>query len=183
MGYRRLTVRENGKSRRVFEHVLVWESHHGPVPAGWIIHHKNEDRLDNRIENLEAMSRSDHKRHHVGYKSVDGVPHRPCRKCLALKPLDNFYVKKVKARNGEHGFYPSSTCIPCNNAYNKEVDRKTRAKRGGKWKKRVGRQLYGPPQPHGPRRKISNGSLYLKKEITGQENSNSPDAKKTPGTS
>lgn len=29
-----------------------------------IVHHKNEDRYDNRIENLEVMSHAEHSRHH-----------------------------------------------------------------------------------------------------------------------
>jgi len=35
-------------------------------PAGrrWHIHHKNHDRLDNRLENLELMTVSEHAKHH-----------------------------------------------------------------------------------------------------------------------
>lgn len=46
-------------------HVFVWEAYNNKkVPDGWVIHHKNHDRLDNRIENLEAMPRGDHQRLH-----------------------------------------------------------------------------------------------------------------------
>ncbi len=45
----------------VLEHILVWEkAHNQPIPKGWIIHHKNHDKKDNRPENLEAMPRSKH---------------------------------------------------------------------------------------------------------------------------
>ena len=45
----------------VFEHILVWERvHNKPLPKGWVIHHLNGIKSDNRPENLVAMSRSRH---------------------------------------------------------------------------------------------------------------------------
>ncbi len=37
---------------------VVWESIHGPIPAGYIVVHKNGDRLDDRPENLELTTRA-----------------------------------------------------------------------------------------------------------------------------
>lgn len=45
----------------VREHLLVWEqTHNKTLPKGWIIHHINGIRDDNRPENLMAVSRSKH---------------------------------------------------------------------------------------------------------------------------
>jgi len=45
----------------VREHLVVWEENHGkPVPMGWVIHHLNGIRKDNRPENLLAVSRGKH---------------------------------------------------------------------------------------------------------------------------
>jgi hypothetical protein len=47
-------------NRRVHEHVLVYEAANGPIPKGFDVHHKNENRQDNRLENLELMTRAGH---------------------------------------------------------------------------------------------------------------------------
>lgn len=45
------------------EHRLVYEENFGPIPNGYIIHHKNGVKFDNRPENLEALSREQHHSH------------------------------------------------------------------------------------------------------------------------
>ena len=45
----------------VWEHVLIWEREHGPLPVDWVVHHLNGVRDDNRPENLFGMHS---KRHH-----------------------------------------------------------------------------------------------------------------------
>jgi len=44
--------------------VVVWELANGPVPAGHVIHHRNRDTLDDRVENLDAMTRAEHLAEH-----------------------------------------------------------------------------------------------------------------------
>jgi predicted Zn-ribbon and HTH transcriptional regulator len=48
------------------EHRLVWTEAHGPIPDGYIIHHKNRDRTDNRLENLQMLPQGLHRRGHRG---------------------------------------------------------------------------------------------------------------------
>lgn len=48
-----------------YEHLVVWVSAGNPRTAsGQILHHINEDKTDNRIENLMVLSRADHNRLH-----------------------------------------------------------------------------------------------------------------------
>ena len=40
--------------------VIAWETASGPIPKGMVVHHKNRNHLDDRIENLECLSREAH---------------------------------------------------------------------------------------------------------------------------
>lgn len=51
--------------RKLYQHRVVWEEAHGPLPSRMHVHHKNHDKLDNRLENLEALTGSEHRREHV----------------------------------------------------------------------------------------------------------------------
>lgn len=55
-----------GSSGYAYEHQVVYCEHHGltKVPAGMVVHHINEDKADNGIENLQLMSRAEHINHH-----------------------------------------------------------------------------------------------------------------------
>jgi len=55
-GYRQLITDRKHRP----EHRVVWEKHYGEIPDGWVVHHLNGVRDDNRIENLHAMPRKRH---------------------------------------------------------------------------------------------------------------------------
>lgn len=45
----------------VAEHILIWEKvHNRPLPVGWVIHHLNGIKNDNRPRNLEGMPKGEH---------------------------------------------------------------------------------------------------------------------------
>lgn len=45
-------------------HQLIWIWNNGPIPEGYVIHHRNEKKADNRIWNLQLMTPSEHMTHH-----------------------------------------------------------------------------------------------------------------------
>jgi hypothetical protein len=59
--YKKLTV----DGRTVLEHRHVMELAIGrPLSRAEVVHHKSEDRYDNRLENLQVMSHQEHAAHH-----------------------------------------------------------------------------------------------------------------------
>lgn len=57
---------ETKENYQRMEHIIVWERHHGKrVPAGHVIHHRDENRVNNDIENLVCMPRSAHTEMHA----------------------------------------------------------------------------------------------------------------------
>ena len=118
-GYRRVHV--PGTRRQRMQHVLVWEAHYGPVPAGHVLHHINCDKLDNRVEDLQALTRVEHKRMHSGCIVRSGMWWKQCRRCRAWKPITDYY--QYPGRSGVIGL-----CKPCCAHLAVEYKRKRRQK-------------------------------------------------------
>lgn len=63
----KFTLRNNGyygltTNDRILMHRYVWEFHYGKIPKDHDIHHLNNKKYDNRIENLECLTKSEHTR-------------------------------------------------------------------------------------------------------------------------
>lgn len=86
-------VRKLVKGRRKFEHIEVWEKENGPVPPGMIVHHKDENKRNNSIENLQLMTRLEHNRLHSGCRVIKGEWWKPCGTCNQLLELEKMYYR------------------------------------------------------------------------------------------
>jgi len=61
-GYRILNTR--GKKTR--EHRMIMEKHLSrKLRSDEVVHHKDENKLNNKIKNLEVMSITEHRKHHM----------------------------------------------------------------------------------------------------------------------
>ena len=111
-GYRCIYV----KGRRFLEHRHVMEQHLGrPLLRSDVIHHKNCDKLDNRIENLEIKTtQSEHAAGHHRFFRSD--THKECSKCRKIKPRTDF-----PAGHRKSSCDPShNECKECRAAYRAE---------------------------------------------------------------
>lgn len=83
---RKYTRRLNGyyartSGGRIYLHREVWEQANGPIPDGREVHHKNGDKTNNSLDNLEMLSESEHGTRHgfAGNQHVPSLGSRPVR--------------------------------------------------------------------------------------------------------
>ncbi len=51
-------------------HVYVWRKNNGPIPEGYHVHHVDEDKSHNDIENLRCIPARTHTKHHSCERAV-----------------------------------------------------------------------------------------------------------------
>lgn len=82
---------------------VVWWLHHGePHPEGTNLHHINEVKLDDRLENLACIDHGAHTTlHHAGAETVE----RTCKGCGK-----QFSIKKHRLKEAGRGSFCGQAC-------------------------------------------------------------------------
>jgi len=83
VGYPSVSLAKNSRAKHWFVHRLVALAFIGPCPDGQEVNHKNGDKSDPRLENLEYVSRSANLRHAFasGLKDARGEKNARARLC------------------------------------------------------------------------------------------------------
>lgn len=58
-GYMMVPLHADGKKTTKLVSHIIWEAFNGPIPPGYEVNHINEDKTDNRLCNLNLLSRKD----------------------------------------------------------------------------------------------------------------------------
>jgi hypothetical protein len=62
-GYQVYTMRKDGKQKQVRAHRFIWEALVGEIPDHLVINHKDGDKHNNHITNLELVTSSENTQH------------------------------------------------------------------------------------------------------------------------
>lgn len=60
-----------GRSMPIRLHQYVWEYYNGAIPDGYQVHHKDFNRDNNEIDNLQLMTKHDHLCYHAQFQDVE----------------------------------------------------------------------------------------------------------------
>ena len=131
--YLKFSLYKNKKGTLKGAHQWVWITFVGPIPNGYDVHHKNGIKTDNRIENLELIEASLHRKKHfkerkekMGKARVEKLS----KSVLQYTLDDEFVGEYPSAREAERQTgIPNTNIISC-------CKRKYRHKTAGgyKWK-------------------------------------------------
>ena len=105
-GYLRITSRKEGYHSQKL-HRLIWEKHYGPIPEGYVIHHKDGNKLNNNISNLECMPNGDHSRLHDALKDFrcGATPSFETKVKSSKKQNSSGYFRVVIRTRGGRDYY------------------------------------------------------------------------------
>lgn len=108
---------------RIRAHRWVWISVNGPVPKSCHIHHRNENKSDNRIENLQLVSFRQHAFVHMSSEKLDRLRKmaevgREHAKEWHSSP-EGIDWHKYHAKKHKFGKWPEKeyVCDMCSNSY------------------------------------------------------------------
>ena len=90
-GYAMVSLCKEGKSSTKKAHQLVYESFKGAIKTGLVIHHKDNDKLNNNLSNLEMTSRQKNTQEY--WKTLG--------KSTGLIPVNDISLIKKRVNNGE----------------------------------------------------------------------------------
>tara|TARA_R110002049_G_scaffold4063_2_gene29295 strand:- start:6561 stop:7109 length:549 start_codon:yes stop_codon:yes gene_type:complete len=103
----KFTINKNGyyectTQDRLMLHNLVYETEKGSIPEGNVIHHLDNIKINNKIENLKPISPSEHSKLHNSVSGWNGM----CKKVICVETKEIFNSINELAK--KHNQYPSN---------------------------------------------------------------------------
>jgi hypothetical protein len=79
-------------------HRAIWESHNGPIPQGFHVHHADGNPLNNDISNLCCISPKDHAIEHAEERSANGKTEEQTAHLSRIRRLASDWHKSAEGR-------------------------------------------------------------------------------------
>ena len=102
--YRYYIYYKDGKSKQIAVHRLMWLYFKGDIPEGYVVDHINNNSLDNRLDNLQLLTRSENtKKNSVGrnqlYYQLGAEEYEKRRQATKKKKRQILENKKIHLTN------------------------------------------------------------------------------------
>ena len=107
---------EDGLMHKFYYHRVIWEHFNGKIPKGYEINHKNEDKSDNRLSNLELINHKDN----VNYGTCRERISKAHSKKVSQYSIDGTLINKYDSVTDaaiKNGFCKACICDCCNGKY------------------------------------------------------------------
>lgn len=111
-GYPHIVINQIG----YYIHNLVYETFIGDIPEGYEVHHKNHIKTDNRVENLELLTKEEHnEKHKLDRANACTILNS---KSVAQYNLNGKFIAEypsIKEAAKQTGLYKQNICGCCKN--------------------------------------------------------------------
>lgn len=98
----------------ILRSIAAYELYHNiSIDKNYDIHHLNNNKLDDSIENLIKLSRDDHNYFHAQLKRKKSLVEFTCKNCEKI-----FYLNKYRLREKSRGSY---CCLKCYHISRKKI--------------------------------------------------------------
>jgi len=101
-GYRQFKMYDGGCNEAKYVHRFVYETYVGPIPKNMQINHINEDKSDNRLENLELVTHEQN----IRKRSYCKLNMETCQEIRRRYTEDN--TTSVRSLSKEYGAHEST---------------------------------------------------------------------------
>lgn len=114
-GYKRIALKKDGKYKHYLVHRLVYETFNRPIPEGLQVNHINENKTDNRLENLNLMTPKENINYGTGHERCIAQQRFP----ILQYTLDGELVREWPSAQeaGRNGFQQANIRACCLGIY------------------------------------------------------------------
>lgn len=115
LGYIVVGLRRGKNIKQFMAHRVIWETAYGKIPYGCDIHHKDGDKTNNKLSNLELVNWYQHVNSHHNNRNVEAIIDQRSRSVIQMT-LDGCVICEYPSlyATRKNGYCVSSVSRCCN---------------------------------------------------------------------